>query len=97
MKHLTRREAVGAMLAALAVSKSAIAAEDTPGITSQEIKIGEVLPLSGPVSSYGVISRAHEAYFTMINEKGGVNGRQIKLIAADDAYSRRKPSSRPAS
>lgn len=87
MKHLTRREAVGAMLAALAVSKSAIAAEDTPGITSQEIKIGEVLPLSGPVSSYGVISRAHEAYFTMINEKGGVNGRQIKLIAADDAYS----------
>lgn len=87
MKHLTRREAVGAMLAALAVSKSAIAAEDTPGITSQEIKIGEVLPLSGPVSSYGVISRAHEAYFTMINEKGGVNGRKIKLIAADDAYS----------
>jgi ABC-type branched-subunit amino acid transport system substrate-binding protein len=87
MKQFTRREAVGTLIAALAPNASARAAEETPGITREEIKIGEVLPLSGPVSSYGVISRAHEAFFTKINEKGGVNGRKIKLITADDAYS----------
>ncbi|MBR0905169.1 ABC transporter substrate-binding protein [Bradyrhizobium liaoningense] len=87
MKHLTRREAVATMIAAAAVGTRAIAAEETPGITAQEIKIGEVLPLSGPVSAYSVVGRAHEAYFAMVNDKGGVNGRKIKLILADDAYS----------
>lgn len=62
MKNLTRREALATMMAAAAVSSKAFAADETPGITAQEIKIGEVLPLSGPVSAYSVVGRAHEAY-----------------------------------
>lgn len=87
VNHLTRRQAVATMIAAAAVSTKAFAADETPGITAQEIKIGEVLPLSGPVSAYSVVGRAHEAYFAMVNDKGGVNGRKIRLILADDAYS----------
>src|SRR6202040_3160619 len=45
------------------------------------------MPYSGPASSYGVIGRAHAAYFKMINEMGGVNGRKINLISLDDGYS----------
>ena len=52
-----------------------------------EIKIGQTMPYSGPASAYGVIGRAEAAYFKMINEQGGVNGRKINLISLDDGYS----------
>jgi branched-chain amino acid transport system substrate-binding protein len=55
--------------------------------TDTEIKIGQTMPYSGPLSSYGVIGRAEAAYFKMINEQGGVNGRKLNLISLDDAYS----------
>ena len=62
-------------------------AENAPGVTDTEIKIGQTMPYSGPVSAYGVIGRAEAAYFKMINEQGGINGRKINLISVDDAYS----------
>ena len=58
-----------------------------PGVTDTEIKIGQTMPYSGPASAYGVIGRTEAAYFKMINEQGGINGRKINLISLDDAYS----------
>jgi branched-chain amino acid transport system substrate-binding protein len=62
-------------------------AENAPGVTDTQIKIGQTLPYSGPASAYGVIGRAEAAYFKMINEQGGINGRRLNLISVDDAYS----------
>jgi branched-chain amino acid transport system substrate-binding protein len=53
----------------------------------QEIKLGQVMPYSGPASAYGTIGRLESAYFAMVNRKGGVNGRKINLISLDDSYS----------
>ena len=76
-----------AAAAALAASAGTARADDTPGITDTEIKIGNTMPYSGPASAYGVIGRTEAAYFKMINEQGGVNGRKINYISLDDAYS----------
>ena len=57
------------------------------GISDSEIKIGNTSPYSGPLSAYGTIGRATAAYFDMINEQGGVNGRKINFISLDDGYS----------
>jgi branched-chain amino acid transport system substrate-binding protein len=57
------------------------------GATDTEIKIGQTMPYSGPASAYGTIGRAEAAYFQMINDQGGVNGRKITLISLDDGYS----------
>jgi branched-chain amino acid transport system substrate-binding protein len=62
-------------------------AENAPGITDTEIKIGQTMPYSGPASAYGVIGKTETAYFKMLNEAGGVNGRKINLISLDDGYS----------
>jgi branched-chain amino acid transport system substrate-binding protein len=58
-----------------------------PGVTDGEIKLGQTMPYSGPLSAFGTIGRAEAAYFEMINQKGGVNGRKIRLISLDDGYS----------
>src|SRR5580693_5161722 len=58
-----------------------------PGATDTEIKIGQTLPFSGPASAYASIGKTQAAYFNMINEQGGVNGRKINLIQYDDSYS----------
>jgi ABC-type branched-subunit amino acid transport system substrate-binding protein len=58
-----------------------------PGVTDTEIKIGQTMPYSGPLSAYGTIGRAEAAYFAMINERGGINGRKIRLVSLDDAFS----------
>jgi branched-chain amino acid transport system substrate-binding protein len=57
-----------------------------PGVTDAEIKLGQTMPYSGPASAYSAIGRAEAAYFEMINSKGGVNGRKIRLISVDDEY-----------
>ena len=76
------------LAAVVAVATSAIAADKYgPGVTDTEIKIGQTMPYSGPASAYGTQGRVEDAYFAMINAKGGVNGRKIKLISLDDAYS----------
>ena len=58
-----------------------------PGVTDTEIKIGQTMPYSGPLSAFGTIGRAEAAYFDMVNAQGGVNGRRIRLISLDDGYS----------
>jgi ABC-type branched-subunit amino acid transport system substrate-binding protein len=71
-----------------ATSTGAIAQKryDT-GATDTEIKIGNIMPYSGPASSYGVIGKTDAAYFRKINAEGGINGRKINFISYDDAYS----------
>ena len=58
-----------------------------PGVSDTEIKIGNTMPYSGPASPYGTIGRSEAAYFNMINEQGGINGRKINFISRDDSYS----------
>ena len=57
------------------------------GVTDTEIKIGNIMPYSGPASAYGVIGKTEAAYFRKINSEGGINGRMINFISYDDAYS----------
>jgi branched-chain amino acid transport system substrate-binding protein len=76
-----------AAAAALAAGAGSARAENAPGVTATEIKIGQTMPYSGPASAYGVIGRTEAAYFKMINDEGGINGRKINLISLDDAYS----------
>jgi branched-chain amino acid transport system substrate-binding protein len=80
---------VSATALALALSASSAQAQKKydPGATDTEIKIGQTVPFSGPASAYATIGKAQAAYFNMINEQGGVNGRKINLIQYDDAYS----------
>jgi branched-chain amino acid transport system substrate-binding protein len=58
-----------------------------PGATDTEIKIGNIMPYSGPASAYGVIGKTIDAYFKKVNAEGGINGRKINFISYDDAYS----------
>ncbi|MDZ4365919.1 MAG: ABC transporter substrate-binding protein [Afipia sp.] len=80
--------AVSALAALAMTSGHALAQKkyDT-GATDTEIKIGNIMPYSGPASAYGVIGKMEEAYFKMINEQGGINGRKITFITYDDGYS----------
>jgi branched-chain amino acid transport system substrate-binding protein len=66
---------------------SAGAMADSPGVTATEIKIGNTMPYSGPVSSYSPIGKLETAYFKMINEQGGIAGHKIDFISLDDGYS----------
>jgi branched-chain amino acid transport system substrate-binding protein len=77
-----------AVIAFAAVSSSALAQKkyDT-GATDTEIKIGNIMPYSGPASAYGVIGKTEEAYFKKINAEGGIKGRKINFITYDDGYS----------
>jgi branched-chain amino acid transport system substrate-binding protein len=86
---ITRRRFLqsSAASAAFAASTGSSRADNAPGVTDSEIKVGQTMPYSGPASAYGVIGRTEAAYFKMINEQGGVNGRKINLISLDDAYS----------
>jgi branched-chain amino acid transport system substrate-binding protein len=62
-------------------------AANAPGVSDTEIKIGQTMPYSGPLSGYGTIGRAELAYFKMINDSGGINGRKLILLSRDDGYS----------
>ncbi|HUA56809.1 MAG TPA: ABC transporter substrate-binding protein [Candidatus Sulfotelmatobacter sp.] len=73
-----------ALLGALAAGP---AVAQTPGVTATEIKIGQTMPYSGPASAYGTIGKVESAFFAMINDKGGINGRKVNLISLDDGYS----------
>lgn len=57
-----------------------------PGVSDTEIRIGQTFPYSGPLSSYSTIAKTHLAYFDKINAEGGINGRKIRLISLDDAF-----------
>jgi branched-chain amino acid transport system substrate-binding protein len=83
---LNRRALLAASAAGLAMPV-VVRAQETPGVTASEIRIGNTMPYSGPASAYGVIGRSHQAFFKMINEGGGIAGRQINFITYDDGYS----------
>jgi branched-chain amino acid transport system substrate-binding protein len=75
-------------LASFAMSDAAFAQKKYDlGATDTEIKIGNIIPYSGPASAYGIIGKMEEAYFKMINDQGGINGRKINFISYDDGYS----------
>ena len=78
-----------AALAILAASSTAALAQKKYdiGATDTEIKIGNIMPYSGPASAYGVIGKTEQAYFNKINAEGGINGRKINFISYDDGYS----------
>ena len=84
-----RLGAVSAALVILAASSSACLAQKhyDSGATDTEIKVGNIMPYSGPASAYGVIGRTEAAFFKKINDAGGINGRKINFISYDDAYS----------
>src|SRR5580698_3155792 len=71
----------------LASSLAFAAGQYGSGASDSEIKIGNTMPYSGPASAYGIIGKTEAAYFTMINEQGGINGRRINFISRDDSYS----------
>ena len=75
-----------ALIAATTSTASAQKKYDT-GATDTEIKIGNIMPYSGPASAYGIIGRTEAAYFKKINDEGGINGRKINYISYDDGYS----------
>jgi branched-chain amino acid transport system substrate-binding protein len=81
--------ALSAALAMLAASSSGALAQKKydVGATDTEIKIGNIMPYSGPASAYSVIGKTEAAYFKKINDAGGINGRKINFISYDDAYS----------
>jgi len=78
-------------LASIAVASilwgSSALAENSPGVTATEIKVGGTFPFSGPVSSVGTVGKGLLAYVSYLNDKGGLGGRKINYIALDDAYS----------
>ena len=73
---------------AVAVASTADAQKKyDPGATDTEIKIGNIMPYSGPASAYATIGKTEAAYFNKINSEGGINGRKINFISYDDGYS----------
>jgi branched-chain amino acid transport system substrate-binding protein len=86
--HYLQQAAMVALIGGSAAITPALAQKkyDT-GASDTEIKIGNIIPYSGPASAYGVIGKGSDAYFKMINDRGGINGRKIKFISYDDAYS----------
>jgi branched-chain amino acid transport system substrate-binding protein len=78
-----------AVLVVFSVGSGVVLAEKRygPGASDTEIKVGQTMPYSGPASAYGTIGKTEAAYFRMINDQGGINGRKINLISLDDGYS----------
>ncbi len=80
---LTAAAAVGFIPAAPAIVRG----EESPGVTSTEIRLGNTMPYSGPASAYGTIGKAIAAMFKMANDQGGFGGRKVNFISYDDGYS----------
>src|SRR5665213_1410788 len=83
--HLVTRFAAAAAVAVLGWPLASPAAE-MRGVTATEIKIGQTMPYSGPVSAFGALGKGEVGYFKMLNERGGINGRKVNLISLDDSY-----------
>jgi branched-chain amino acid transport system substrate-binding protein len=84
---LTVRMAVAAFIAfASCVDPASAQKKYDPGATDSEIKLGQTMPYSGPLSGFITLAKAEIAYFDMINAQGGVNGRKIKMISLDDGF-----------
>jgi branched-chain amino acid transport system substrate-binding protein len=91
MKQLTRRSLLAstgalALTVPLLSPRVARAKDYGPGVTDSEIKLGNTGPYSGPASSYSAVPKSQVAYWNMINDQGGINGRKINFLSYDDAY-----------
>jgi ABC-type branched-subunit amino acid transport system substrate-binding protein len=88
MQIQIKRPVMAALMAGVVLAAAPAFAQKAydPGASDTEIKIGQTMPFSGPASAYATIGKAEAAYFRMINEQGGINGRKINLIAYDDGY-----------
>jgi len=88
MRLVTRFGVVGATV--LLISKlslpSPLNAAEMRGVTPSEIRIGQTMPYSGPVSAFGALGKGEVGYFKMLNERGGINGRRVNLLSLDDGY-----------
>ncbi len=87
MSNQNRRIVLAALGLALAAAPALAQKRYDPGASDTEIKIGQTMPYSGPASAYGTIGKVEAAYFKMLNESGGINGRKINFISLDDGYS----------
>lgn len=90
MRHdwtVLRALALAGIVALLGTTTSQAQKKYDAGVSDTEIRIGNIMPYSGPASAYAVIGRTEAAYFRMLNEKGGINGRKINFISYDDGYS----------
>ena len=89
MSAVKKLAVLSTALGLLTASSSGVLAQKKydSGASDTEIKIGNIMPYSGPASAYGVIGKTEEAYFKKINAEGGINGRKINFISYDDAYS----------
>src|SRR6202790_3558529 len=85
LSHATSVALAGLLAVAVASSANAQKKYD-PGATDTEIKIGNIMPYSGPASAYATIGKTEDAYFKKINSEGGINGRKITFISYDDGY-----------
>src|SRR5262245_44377314 len=91
LKKIGRRLMRNTLAISLALSVAAAvivpaAAQNAPGVTDSEIKIGQTMPYTGPVTAYSMLGKGEIAYFKMLNDQGGVNGRKINLLSLDDGY-----------
>src|ERR1700751_743513 len=86
-KKTTTRLALIALFAGAVALPAQAQKKYDPGATDTEIKIGNIMPYSGPASAYATIGKTEAAYFNKINAEGGINGRKIDFISYDDAYS----------
>src|SRR6201990_2623996 len=84
MRRATALGAIGAV-SILLLSATSFAAE-MRGVTATEIRIGQTMPYSGPVSAFGALGKSEVAYFKMVNDHGGIHGRMVNLISLDDGY-----------
>src|SRR3954462_795296 len=85
LHHATSVAFAGLLAVAVASAANAQKKYD-PGATDTEIKIGNIMPYSGPASAYATIGKTEDAYFKKINSEGGINGRKITFISYDDGY-----------
>ena len=86
--RLAARIGVARICAVCALLSSPLAANaaDMRGVSASEIRIGQTMPYSGPVSAFGALGKGEVGYFKMLNEHGGINGRKVNLISLDDGY-----------
>jgi branched-chain amino acid transport system substrate-binding protein len=78
--------ALGAALMSASIAPASAQKQYDVGVSDTEIKVGNVMPYSGPASAYAAIGKTEAAYFKMVNEQGGINGRKINFISYDDSF-----------
>jgi branched-chain amino acid transport system substrate-binding protein len=87
MLHRRTLLATAATAGFIPAAPAILRAQELPGVTATEIRLGNTMPYSGPASAYGTIGKAMAARFKMANDEGGFAGRKVNFISYDDGYS----------